>query len=130
METLLASVNVVVMDDRDLVKAITQTAGTLAAVPTPSTSIRRSMYIGLKKLFDRIKDADRGKCFIPEAADATKPLLFGPDSGTEAVNMSRAEAIISVVKAVPQWALKDQIRTLVSEERSTKVRGLLQTALA
>ncbi|KAK3670099.1 proteasome component M29 [Recurvomyces mirabilis] len=127
-ETLLASVNVVVMDDETLVNAITQTAGALVSIPAPSTSIRRSIYSGLKKLFDRVEDSDRGKCISTEAADTMRPLLFGPDPGTEALNLSRAAAIISVVKAVPHWEVKDRIRTLVSEERSAKVRGLLQTA--
>ncbi|KAK5110807.1 hypothetical protein LTR62_005518 [Meristemomyces frigidus] len=127
-EALLAAINVRLSSNLD--EQISQSAQTLAATPSTAASVRKSTYVGLKRLFERIKQHETAQCSSAATLSATKPLLFGPDPGTEALRLHRAEAILSMVAAVPEWGVlvSQDVDGLVAEERSKGVRDCLLRA--
>ena len=96
----------------------------------PSASVWRSTYIGVTQLCQRLEKENEGRSLGANALDHLNLLLFGPDPGTEALRLLRADAIVALLKAAPASALslKRDLLVLIKEERSISVRDRLAAA--
>ncbi|KAK4540262.1 hypothetical protein LTR36_009667 [Oleoguttula mirabilis] len=127
VESLLASINPAVLRGEKLTQAISRALAAVATLQAPSASVWRSTYLGLTQLFTRVEQGDEGRDLGTDAQNHLKVLLFGPDPGTEALRLLRANAIVAMAKAAPTQgsALHADVLALVKEERSNAVRDRL-----
>ncbi|KAK1814251.1 proteasome component M29 [Friedmanniomyces endolithicus] len=132
VESLLASINPGVLADEKLVYALSQALDMVASLAAPSAPVHRSTYMGLKQLFDRLRKHGKGSAVGSDAERPLKISLFGPDPGTEALRLLRADATISAVGASQPLAsaLSADIHALLADEKSLQVRDRLATAAA
>lgn len=102
-------------------------AALLITLQAPSASVWRSTYSGLTHLFTRLEQEGEGDSLRPDMQGYLKALLFGPDPGTEALRLLRADALVAMAKASPTQAsaLQADVLALVKEERSNAVRDRL-----
>ncbi|KAK3116575.1 proteasome component M29 [Teratosphaeriaceae sp. CCFEE 6253] len=130
VESLLASLNPAVSSGASLTQALSQALDVIASVSSPSASVRRSTYTALKQLSDRLRKKGKGEVLGANVETRLRPLLFGPDPGTEALRLLRADAIASVVETSPPLALAfgERIRALLVDEKSVQVRDRLAAA--
>ncbi|KAI7191871.1 ARM repeat-containing protein [Hortaea werneckii] len=127
VESLFASINPRVLKGSELTQAITRTLGTSAAIPSPSLTVWRSTYAGLKQLLERLNDAGEGGCLQSGSQDPLRRLLFLRAPPTEALRLMRADAIAALVKASPPLAseMRPDVLALLGEETSPAVRDRL-----
>lgn len=130
VECLFASINPVAMSVEKLTQAMSQALASVAALPPRSTGLWRSSYAGLAQLFEGLTKVGERGSLSPDARDHLKTLLFGPDPGTEALRLLRADAIVAMAKAMPTLAsaLHADVLALVGEEKSKVVRDRLASA--
>ncbi|KAK0833907.1 proteasome component M29 [Friedmanniomyces endolithicus] len=132
VESLLASTNPGVLADEKLGHALSQALDMVASLAVPSAPVHRSAYMGLKQLCDRLRKHGKGSAVGSDAERPLKILLFGPDPGTEALRLLRADATISAIEASQPLAsaLNADIHALLADEKSLQVRDRLATAAA
>jgi proteasome component ECM29 len=130
VESLFASINPSIGDTTATEKAISQALATVAAAQFQSSVVRRSTFNALRQLFDRLQEHMQANAVNPNAESHIKTLLFGPDPGTEALRLLRADAIVSLAKTSPTLgsALRPNIVALISEERAAPVLERLRSA--
>ncbi len=112
--------------------ALSQALDMVASLAAPSAPVHRSTYMGLKQLFDRLRKHSKGNALGSDAEASLKVMLFGPDPGTEALRLLRADATVSAIEASPPLAsaLSADIQALLAVEKSLQVRDRLATAAA
>ncbi|KAK3647069.1 proteasome component M29 [Elasticomyces elasticus] len=127
VEALLASINPVGLSGERLALALSRSLAMVASLQTPPASVNRSTYTGLKQLFESVQKQGKGDVVDAAATLSLKDLLFGPDPGTEALRLLRADATVSAVKASPSLAaaLGTSIQTALKDEKSLLVRDRL-----
>ncbi|KAH9829277.1 ECM29 protein [Teratosphaeria destructans] len=130
VEALLASINPAVLEAGKLLQVFTRSLKTVAnlAQRKPSRPFWRSTFTALQKLFHRFAQAGKGDSV--EQAEVTsdiKVLLFGPDPGTEALRLLRADAIVELVRVSAEMkrTMHVDILALQQSEASTAVRDRL-----
>ena len=130
MESLFASINPIVLKGEKLAQAVLRALGAAAALPTPSFTVWRSAYAGLKELFGKVNTAGEVSCLGPGMQGSIRVLLFTSDPGTEALRLLRADTIIALTKASPLMAseLRSDVLALVENEKSAPVRDRLAPA--
>ncbi|KAK5132562.1 hypothetical protein LTR08_008879 [Meristemomyces frigidus] len=130
VSSLLASVNPSVLKAGELTQALSRALHAIVTLRGPSAGVWRSTYVGLTHLCQRLEKEGEGRSLGSDAPDHLKALLFGPDPGTEALRLLRADAIVALLKAAPTQAstLQTELADLIKEERSISVRDRLAHA--
>lgn len=100
----------------------------------PNIPLQRSIYKGIKELFDALRDMDPSQQQAvsgEEVSNDLKAHLCRPDAGSEAVRLLRADAIASVTRYSSSLAaaLRSDVLALIQEERSSNVRDRLSSAI-
>lgn len=104
-----------------------------ARIKQPTGAIRKSTYQSLEKLFEKVAKEGSGISMSAAAGigESLKQVLFGPDAGSEALRLLRAEAVVQICRAAPSIgpALRDEVARELQEEKSTVVRDRLAAAV-
>jgi len=131
---MLAAVNPAIVKDEALGRNA-ETALKETLRPThPNIPLQRSIYKGIKDLFDMLRDMDPSHQQAVSGGEVTRSLkahLCRPDAGSEAVRLLRADAIASVTRYSSSLAseMRSDVLALMQEERSSNVRDLLSNAI-
>ena len=130
VEALFAAINPSVSTGETLNRQFSRAIGQVVAVPAKTPSIWRSIYSGLAGVFDRMREhgQDLGAQSAPE--QDLQSLLFSAAVGSEAVRLSRADAICAMAKA-STWLAQTtdvQVRALIADEVAPVVRDRLKSA--
>lgn len=131
VESLLASINPNVLPQDVLDQRIMQALSAVATLKSQPASSWRSTYVGLNEMFHRLQhqdEKDLSNSLGSETTDHLRRLLFGPDPGTEALRLLRADAIIAMVEASSPLAsaMRADILALITEEKSIVVLDRLR----
>ncbi|KAF2769317.1 ARM repeat-containing protein [Teratosphaeria nubilosa] len=130
VEALFASINPAVLEAEKLLQVFSRSLKTVAnlAQRQPSRPVWRSTFVPLRELFRRFAQAGKGD-LVKQAEVTTniKVLLFGPDPGTEALRLLRADAIVELVRVCAEMkrTMQAEILALQQSEASTAVRDRL-----
>lgn len=132
MEALFASIDAHASPS-NLNHALGGALAEVGKIKHAAAPIRRATYRGVKRLFEQVGRARAGGAIDAGALSGPlRQVLFGPDAGSEAVRLLRAEAVKAVAEASSALAdgMAADVQALLREERSANVRDRLTAAAA
>ena len=132
VEAMFASINPNVSKAEDLSTKILLLLDTVKEAKSFAAAVQRSLYKSITDMLQRLEKEGENGALSASSIQKLKVLLFGPEAGSEALRMLRADAVFAMVKCSPALAsqLHPDILTLVNEEPSTLVRDRLTNAIA
>jgi hypothetical protein len=127
---LFSAVNPTLLSEPDLSRTMHHAIEIAASMGPRSLDVRRSLFGGVTKLFDRVRESGKGGR-VDFDASALKALLFGPNVDIEALRVLRADAIDAIAKssALVMSKVRDEVSGIRREEVSPAVRERLDAAL-
>ncbi|KAK3715259.1 proteasome component M29 [Vermiconidia calcicola] len=126
---VFSAINPSMLHESHLNHTLAKVVELVASIPSLSANERRTLYDGLGKVFDRIRQHDKRDQISFDVSNL-RNCLFGMDIEIEALRLNRADAIVAIAKSSPGLVsnMKDDIQALMDQEKSSLVRDRLRTA--